>query len=63
MLEPDFALDYDIELPDSSGSFDKSKGMDIAEPDFAIDDGEDSNKTLNRKKSLPEGIIGISFTS
>ena len=63
LLEPDFALDYDIELPDSSGSFDKSKGIDIAEPDFAIDDGEDSNKTLNRKKSLPEGIIGNSFTS
>ena len=63
LLEPDFALDYDIELPDSSGSFDKSNGIDIAEPDFAIDDFEVSNKTLNRKKSLPEGIIGNSLTS
>ena len=63
LLEPDFALDYDIELPDSLGSFNKSNGIDIAEPDFAVDDFEVSNKTLNRKKSLPEGIIGNSFIS
>ena len=61
LLEPDFALDYDIELPDSLGPFNKSNGIDIAEPDFTIDDFEVSNKTLNGKKSLPEGIIGKFF--
>ena len=58
LLEPDFAIDFDNERPDSFGSFENTNGIDIDEPDFGIDDFQVSNKSFTRNKSLPEGIIG-----